>query len=101
MDVGKNTTSSDGDTAQKLVELLIVADGELNVSGDNTGPLVVASGIASKLEDLSGQVLHDGSEVHGGTTSDTRSVAALAQEARDTADGELKPSAGGPGGRLG
>jgi hypothetical protein len=99
VDVGEDTTGSDGDTAQELVELLVVADGELNVAGSDAGALVVTGGVAGELEDLSGQVLHHSGEVHGGTATDTGGVAALAQVASDTADGELKASAAGT--RLG
>ena len=65
MDVGKDTTGSDGSAAQKSVELLIVADSELNVTGHNSGLLVVLGGVASELENLSGEVLEDGSSVDG------------------------------------
>ena len=52
VNVGEDTTLGDGDVAEKLVQLLIVADGELKVTGNDTGLLVVASGVASKLEDF-------------------------------------------------
>jgi hypothetical protein len=67
VDVGQNTTLGDGDVSEKLVQLLIVADGELKVTRDDTGLLVVTSGVTSQLEDLSSQVLEDGSEVDGST----------------------------------
>ena len=94
MDVGEDTTGGDGGAAEKSVELLIVADGELDVTGHNSGLLVVLGGVASELEDLSGEVLKDGSEVHGGTSADALSVAALLHEAGDSANGELKSSLG-------
>ncbi len=71
MDVGENTTLGDGDTSQELAQLLIVADSQLDVAGHNTGLLVVASGIARELENLSCQVFEDSSEVDGGTSTDT------------------------------
>ena len=67
MNVGENTTLGDGDVSEKLVQLLVVADGELKVTGDDTGLLVVTSGVTSQLEDLGSQVLKNGSEVDGGT----------------------------------
>ena len=76
MDVGEDTTGGDGDAAEQLVELLIVADGELDVTRDDALLLVVAGGVASELEDLSGEVLEDGGEVHGGTGADAGGVAA-------------------------
>ena len=94
VDVGQNTTLGDGDVAEKLVQLLIVADGELEVTGDDTGLLVVASGVASKLEDFGSQVLKDGSEVDGSTGTDTLSVVALAEETVDTTDRECETSLG-------
>lgn len=88
VNVGQNTTLGDGDVAEKLVQLLIVADGELEMTGDDTGLLVVAGSVTGQLEDFGSQVLEDGSEIHGGTGTDTLSVVALAQETVDTTDGE-------------
>ena len=70
MDVGQHSSRGDGHTAEQLVQLLVVADGELNVAGGDTSLLVVASGIAGELENLSSQVFENGSEVHGGTSTD-------------------------------
>ena len=67
MNVGENTTLGDGDVSEELVQLLVVADGELQVTGDDTGLLVVTSGVTSQLEDLGSQVLKDGSKVDGST----------------------------------
>jgi hypothetical protein len=67
VNVGENTTLGDGDVSEKLVQLLVVADGELKVTGDDTGLLVVTSGVASQLEDFGSQVLKNGSEVNGST----------------------------------
>ena len=81
MDVGQNTTAGDGHTAEELVELLVVADGELDVAGHNAGLLVVAGGVTSKLKDLSSEVLKDGGQVDGGTSTDTGGELALLQKA--------------------
>ena len=88
VDVGQNTTLGDGDVAEKLVQLLIVADGELEVTGDDTGLLVVTGGVASQLEDLSSEVFQDSGQVNWGTSTDTLSIVALAEETVDTTDGE-------------
>src|SRR5690348_4921711 len=95
VNVGQNTTLGDGDVTEQLVQLLIVADGELQMTGDDTGLLVVASGVASQLEDLSSEVLKDGSQVDGSTSTDTLSIVALAEETVDTADGESETGLGG------
>ena len=90
LDVGQYTTLGDGDAGQQLVQLLFVADGELQVTGDDPRLLVVAGGVSCQLENLSSQVLHDGGQVDGRTGSDTLGVVALAQMTVNTADGELK-----------
>jgi len=97
MDVGKDTTGCDSGACQQLSELLVVADSELNVTWYDSALLVVLGGVASELEDLSCEVLKDGSEVHWGTGADTLSVSALLQEAGDSSDWELKSSLSGSG----
>lgn len=56
MNVGKHTALRDGDVAKKLVQFLVIADGELEMTGDDTGLLVVTCGVSSQLQDLSSQV---------------------------------------------
>lgn len=98
MDVGQNTTLSDGDVSQQLVQLLIVSDGELEVTRDDTGLLVVTSGVTSQLEDFGSEVLENGSEVDGSTGTDTLSVVALSEKTVDTTNGERKTRLGGSAG---
>lgn len=62
MDLGQDTTLGDGDTTEKLVEFLVVSDGELQVSGDDSGLLVVSGGVTGQFEDFSRQVFEDGCE---------------------------------------
>ena len=64
VNVGQDTTLGDGDVAEELVQFLVVADGELKVTRDDAGLLVVTGGVASQLENLSSQVLENGSEVY-------------------------------------
>ena len=54
MDVGEDSTGSDGDSAKKLVELLVVLDSKGDVPGDDPRLLVVTGGVPGELEDLSG-----------------------------------------------
>lgn len=98
VDVGQNTTLCDGDVSQQLVQLLIVSDGELEMTGDDTGLLVVTSSVASQLEDFGSQVLEDGSQVDGSTGTDTLGVVALSQKTVDTTNGERKTRLGGTAG---
>jgi len=90
LNVGEHTTLSDGDTRQKLVQLFVVTDGQLQVTRDDPSLLVVASGVSGQLENFSGQILHDGGQVDGGSGTDTFGVATFAQHTVDTTDGELK-----------
>ena len=94
VNVGEDTTLGDGDVAEQLVQFLVVADGELEMTGDDTGLLVVTGGVASQLENLSSEVLENGGEVDGSTGTDTLSVVALAEQTVDTADGERQTSLG-------
>ena len=94
VDVGENTTGSDGGVVEKLSELVVVSDSELDVSGNNSGLLVVLSGVASELKNLSGEVLKDGSKVHGGTGTNSLGVSAVLHVSGDSADGELETSLG-------
>lgn len=94
MNVGQNTTLGDCDTTKQLVQFLIVADGKLKVTGNDTGLLVVTGSVASKLKNFSGQVLKDGGQVNGGTGTNALGVVALAKETMDTTNGEGETSLG-------
>lgn len=94
VNVGEDTTLGDSDVAEKLVQLLIVANGELEMTGDDTGLLVVTRSVSGQLEDFSRQVLKNGSEVDGSTGTDTLSIVALAEQTVDTTDGESETSLG-------
>lgn len=67
VNVGEDTTLGDGDVAQKLVQFLIVTDGELEMTGNDTGLLVVTGGVTSQLENFSSEIFEDGSQVDGST----------------------------------
>lgn len=67
MDVGQDTTLCDRDVSEKFVQFLIVSDGELEMTRDDTGLLVIAGSVASQFEDFSREVLENGSEVDGST----------------------------------
>jgi hypothetical protein len=95
VDVRENTTLGNGNTAEQLVQLLVVADSQQDVARDDAGLLVVAGSVTSQLKDLSSEVLKDGSEVNRSTSTNARSILALLQEAGDTANRELKTSLGG------
>ena len=64
MDVGEDAARRDRDAAEQLVELLVVADRELQVARDDARALVVARRVARELEDLRREVLHDRGQVY-------------------------------------
>ena len=101
LDVGEDSALGDGDSGEQLVQLLVVPDGQLEVTGDDPGLLVVTGSVASQLEDLSGEVLHDGGQIDGGSGTNTGGVVTLPQETVDTAHGELESSTAGAGLGLG
>ena len=94
VDVGEDTTLGNGDVSEKLVQLLIVPDGELKMPGNDTGLLVVTGSVTSQLENLSSEVLEDGGEVDGSAGTDTLGVVALAEETVDTTNGEREACLG-------
>ena len=97
LDVGQHTTLGDGDTGEQFVQLLVIADGELQVSGDDPALLVVTSSIACQLENLGGQVLHHCSQVDGGASSHTLGVVTFTQVAVNTPYRELQTGTGAAG----
>lgn len=58
--------------AEKLVQFLIVADGELKMTRNDTCLLVITSSVTSQLENFGSEVLKNGSEVDRGTSTNTR-----------------------------
>ena len=46
-------TCCDGDVAEQLAQLLVVAHGQLDVAGDDAGLFVVAGSVACQLQHLS------------------------------------------------
>ena len=88
VDVGENTASSDGHTAHKLVEFLIVANGQLDVAGDDALALVVGGSVSSELKKLSDHVLEYRGHVHGGTGTNALSNTHVLHETVDTTNGE-------------
>ena len=95
VNVGKDTTLGDGDTTEKLVKFLVIADSKLDMTGDNTGLLVITGSVTGKLKDLSSEVLKDGSKVDGGTGTNTSGELTLLQVAADTGNRECKTSLAG------
>lgn len=58
--------------AEKLVQFLIVADGELKMTRNDTGLLVITSSVTSQLENFGSEILKNGSEIDRSTSTNTR-----------------------------
>jgi hypothetical protein len=69
VDVRDDASASDG-ALDERVELLVPADGELQVARGDALDLQVLAGVAGELEDLGGEVLEDGGGVDGGGGAD-------------------------------
>ena len=99
LDVRQYTALGDGHTGEELVQFLVVADGQLKMTGDDPCLLVVTGGVTSQLEDLSCQILHHCSHVHWGSSSNTLGIVSLTEQTVDTSNRELESSTAGS--RLG
>jgi hypothetical protein len=92
LDVGQDTSLSDGDSRQELVQFFVVSDGQLKMSRYDSCFLVVSGSVASQLQDFGGQVLEDGSQVDWSSGADSVGVVSLAKETMNTSNRELKSS---------
>ncbi|KAM9312030.1 uncharacterized protein PAF06_009923 [Gastrophryne carolinensis] len=95
LDVGQDAALSDSDPTEQLVELLVVAHCQLQVSRDDAGLLVVPGSVAGQLENLSSQVLEHGSQVDGSSGAHPLGIVALPEQTVDTANGKLETGPGG------
>ena len=94
LDVRQDTTLSNSDPSQQLVQFFIIPelimirlkdgskvvnspDGKLKMPGDDARLLVVPGSIAGQLQDLGSQVLHDCSHVHWSTGSNSLGIVAF------------------------
>merc|ERR1712025_76231 len=97
MDVWKNTTGSNGSIFHESSKLIIVSNGKLDMSWDDSGFFVVFGGITCELKNLSGKILKDGSSIDWGTSSDSVGISSFFQESGNSSDWELKTGSGGFG----
>jgi hypothetical protein len=80
--------------SEKLVQFLVISDGELKMTWDDTGLLVVTSGISGQLENFGSEVLKNGSEVDWSTSTNTLSIVALSEQTVNTTDWECETGLG-------
>ena len=94
LDVGKNTSLSDGDAGEEFVQLFVIADSKLKVTRNDSGLLVVTSSVARQLEDFRAQIFKHRRQVDWCTSANTLSIVAFAKKTVDTTNRELKPCSG-------
>merc|ERR1711991_912978 len=70
VDVGDDTTRGNRGLDED-VKLLVSTDGKLEMTGSHTLHLEVTGSVASKLKNLSSQVLQNSSHVHSSSGTDT------------------------------
>jgi len=99
LDVGQDATLGDGNSSQKLVQLLVVPDSKLEVPWNDARLLVVPGSVTSQLQDLGSQVLHDCCHVDWSTSTNSLRIVAFPEQSVDPAHWELKPCP--TGARLG
>jgi len=89
VNVRDDTTARDGRLDER-VELLVSADGELQVARSDTLHLEVLRRVASKLEHLGREVLEDSCGVYSARSADAATDDdAVFEHTVNTADGEL------------
>ena len=90
MDVRNNTTTSNGGLNQGI-KLLVTSDSQLNVARRDSLSLKIFASITCEFQNLSGQILENGSSVDSGSGSDTAiGLYSALQESVDSSDRELR-----------
>ena len=97
VDVWKDSTCGDSGVSHKSGELLVISDGELNMSWDNSWSSVVSGGVTCEFEDLSGEVFKDGGKINWGTGTNSLGMSSLPKMSGDSSYWELESSSGGSG----
>ena len=92
LDVGQHTTLSNGHSLEQLVQLFVVSDGQLQVSGNDSPFVIVSGSVSCQLQDFSSQVLQHSCKVDWGTSSNSLSVVSFADASVDSSNGELQTS---------
>jgi len=100
VDIGKHATLRDRHIPQELVQLLVVLDGQRDVTRHDARLLVVACGVPGELQNLGAEVLEYGGEIDRGACAHAGGVLAVAEVATDTAHRKLESGLGGGGGGL-
>ena len=77
MNIRQDASLGNGNITKKFVQLLIVSDGKLNMTRNDSLLFVVTSGVPSELKNFSSEVLEDSSKVDPSSDSDVISIFSL------------------------
>lgn len=97
LDVGQDTALGNGHAGEQFVQLLVIADSQLQVTGNDPALLVVTGCVTCQLQHLGGEVFHNRCQIDRGTSANSLCIVSLPQVAMDTSNGELETSARAPG----
>ena len=61
MNIGQDASLSNDNVTKKFIQFLVVSDGKLNMTGNDSLLFVVTGSVPSQLKDLSSEVLQDSS----------------------------------------
>lgn len=77
MNIRHHTTLRNSHRSQQLVQFFVIANTQLDMSGNNTSSFMVTGSITGKLQDLSGKVLEHSTKIDGSTGTHTLGIAAF------------------------
>jgi hypothetical protein len=90
----KDATLRDRYAFQQLVQLVVVANGQKNMTRNNTMFFVVAGSVSCQFQYFGAQVLEHGGQVDGGDSRNAPLGDTLSQIPVETTDGELNSGTG-------
>lgn len=94
LDIWQHSALGDSNTTQKFIQLLVVADSELQMAWDDPGLLVVSRGVSSQLQDLGRQILQHRGQIDRRPGAYAFCIVPFAKQSVHTADRKLQASSG-------
>ena len=101
MNEGQNASLGDGHTGQQFVQLLVVANGQLQVTWDDALLVQISGSVAGQFDHFGHQILEDGGHVDRSAHLNDRGILALLQQTTNSGHGKDQATAGRLGHLLG
>jgi len=92
VDVRQDSTRSDGHTRHHFVELFVISNGQLNVTGNDSRSLVVFGGVSSQFKNFCAEIFEHCSHVDWSSSTNTFGISSLSQKTGNTAHRERETS---------